>query len=97
MASSDLAFQDEDFLQDEMMHSLTSTKGQSSSEQPEGVGHVTHQPQPAVIATRIDDKKVVRTTDVRVSERTPLTDLRLESFGPIYNELTGEVHVHVHN
>lgn len=91
VASSDLAFQDEDFLPDET-HDLTSTKGQSSPEQPEGVGHVTHQPQPAVIATRIDDKKVVRTTDVRVSERTPLTDLRLESFGPIYNELTGEVH-----
>ena len=49
------------------------------------------QPQPAVIATKMADNKVIRTTDVRVSERTPLTDLRLKSFGPIYNELTGEV------
>ena len=76
----------------------SSTKGQSlekvatSSEE----HHVT-QPQPAVIATRINEREVVRTTDIRVSERTPLADLRLKSFEPIYNELTGEVrYVHMY-
>lgn len=83
---SDLEFQDDDFQPD----NVTSTKGQSLFEEEVEGGHVT-QPQPAVIATKMADNKVVRTTDVRVSERTPLTDLRLKSFGPIYNELTGEV------
>ena len=36
-------------------------------------------------------QEVVRTSDVRVSERTPLNQLRLKPYGPIYNELTGEV------
>ena len=47
--------------------------------------------QPAFITTRINDKEVVRTNDIRVSEHTPLTELRLKPFSPIYNELTGEV------
>ena len=80
---SDLEFQDDDFQPDNVTC-------QSPFEEEVEAGHVT-QPQPAVIATKMADNKVIRTTDVRVSERTPLTDLRLKSFGPIYNELTGEV------
>ena len=38
-------------------------------------------------------QEVVRTSDVRVSERTPLNQLRLKPSGPIYNELTGEVEI----
>ena len=51
------------------------------------------QPQPVFITTRINEKEVVRTNDIRVSERTPLTELRLKPFSPIYNELTGEVKI----
>ena len=51
------------------------------------------QPQPVFITTRINEKEVVRTNDIRVSERTPLTELRLKPFSPIYNELTGEVNM----
>ena len=36
-------------------------------------------------------QNVVRSSDIRVSERTPLNSLRLKPFGPIYNELAGEV------
>ena len=36
-------------------------------------------------------QEIVRTSDIRVSERVPLNSLRLQPFGPIYNELTGEV------
>ena len=36
-------------------------------------------------------QEIVRTSDIRVSERVPLNSLRLKPFGPIYNELTGEV------
>ena len=36
-------------------------------------------------------QEVVRASDLRVSERTPLNQLRLKLSGPIYNELTGEV------
>ena len=49
------------------------------------------QSQPAFITTRINEREVVRTNDIRVSERTPLTELRLKPFSPIYNELSGEV------
>ncbi len=48
-------------------------------------------PQPAVVTTRLEGVGVVRTTDVRVSERTLLNDLKLQPIGPIYNQLTGEV------
>ncbi len=48
-------------------------------------------PQPAVVTTRLEGVGVVRTADVRVSERTLLNDFRLKPFGPIYNQLTGEV------
>ncbi|XP_064390453.1 uncharacterized protein LOC135338299 isoform X2 [Halichondria panicea] len=48
-------------------------------------------PQPAVVTTRLEGVGVVRTTDVRVSERTLLNDLKLKPYGPIYNQLTGEL------
>ncbi len=51
-------------------------------------------PQPTVVTTRLEGVGVVRTTDVRISERTLLNDLRLKPFGPIYNQLTGEVWMH---
>ena len=36
---------------------------------------------------------IVRTSDVRVSERTPLTQIRQKPFGPIYNELAEDVRI----
>ena len=78
----------DDLLPDET-HDLTVTTEEIQSPVEE---RPVIQPQPAVISTRINDRDVVRTTDIRVSERTPLSDLRLKPFDPIYNELTGEVH-----
>ena len=43
------------------------------------------QPQTAVVTAECPGGGIVRTADVRVSMRTPLTHLRLKSFGPIYN------------
>lgn len=33
----------------------------------------------------------MRTSDIRVSERTPLSQLKLTAFGPVYNELEKDV------
>ena len=84
---SDFAFQDEDFIQDRTQDLTFTTEGVQSLEEERS----STQPQPAVITTRINEREVVRTSDIRVSERTPLADLRLKPFDPIYNELTGEV------
>ncbi len=51
-------------------------------------------PQTAVLTTQLKGVGVVRTTDVQVSERTPLNELRIKPYGPIYNQLTGEVLTH---
>lgn len=49
-------------------------------------------PQTAFLTTVLPDGGgPVRTTDVQVSERTPLNELRIQPYGPIYNQLTGEV------
>ena len=92
--SSDLAFDEDDIL-DENQDLFTSrqreTESKEKQQEEEEETPVVTQPQPAFITTRINDKEVVRTNDIRVSERTPLTELRLKPFSPIYNELTGEV------
>lgn len=85
--SSDLAFDEDDILDEDQ----DSSKQRQVAESKEEREIPMTQPQPAFITTRINDKEVVRTNDVRVSERTPMTELRLKPFSPIYNELTGEV------
>ena len=37
------------------------------------------------------DQEVVQTSDVRVSDRVPQQSLKLHSFKPLYNEISGEV------
>lgn len=64
------------------------------SEDPAGLG--VGQPQTAVVTARYPGQGVVRTTDVRVSERTPLMQLRQKFFGPIYNELAEDVRKQFH-
>lgn len=49
------------------------------------------QPQTAAVTVRCPGQGIVRTTDVRVSERTPLVQIRQKFFGPIYNELAEDV------
>ena len=89
---SHLTLEGDDLLPDETQDlTITTEEIQSPAEERPVI-----QPQPAVIATRINERDVVRTTDIRVSERTPLSDLRLKPFDPIYNELTGEVRAHIH-
>ena len=92
-----MAFDEDDIL-DENQDLFISRQGQTESkeeqQEEEEIPMVT-QPQPAFITTRINDKEVVRTNDIRVSERTPLTELRLKPFSPIYNELTGEVILYI--
>lgn len=82
-----MTLEGDDLLQDETQDLTVATEEIPSPVEERSV----IQPQPAVIATRINNRDVVRTTDIRVSERTPLSDLRLKPFDPIYNELTGEV------
>lgn len=55
---------------------------------------IVPQPQPDVVSAQIPGQGVVRTSHVRVSERVPLTQLRLKSYGPIYNELAHDVSSH---
>ncbi len=89
--SSDLAFDEDDIL-DEDQDSCKQRQIEEEQEEEEEEEEIpVNQPQPAFITTRINDKEVVRTNDIRVSERTPMTELRLKPFSPIYNELTGEV------
>ena len=88
-----MAFHEDDILDENQDLSFPSEQIQTAtveSKEEEDDTNVT-QPQPTFITTRINDREVVRTNDIRVSERTPLAELRLKPFSPIYNELTGEV------
>lgn len=51
----------------------------------------TSHPQTAVVTATCPGQGVVRTSDIRVSERTPLIQTRQKFFGPIYNELAEDV------
>lgn len=53
-------------------------------------GSTVH-PQTAVVTAQCPMQGVVRTSDIRVSERTPLMHIRQKFFGPIYNELAEDV------
>ncbi|XP_074605915.1 coiled-coil domain-containing protein 87-like [Acropora palmata] len=48
-------------------------------------------PQPAVVSLRLPDKSVVRTSDVRVSNRVNKESLTLRKYSTVYNDLTGEI------
>jgi hypothetical protein len=52
-------------------------------------------PQPAIISTQLpamyNTVDVVRSSDIRVSERRPKTCLILQTCDPVYNELLGDV------
>ncbi|XP_075242838.1 coiled-coil domain-containing protein 87-like [Convolutriloba macropyga] len=48
-------------------------------------------PQPAVISTKLPNFMVVRTNDVRVSDRVSLNSLTLKSYPPVFNHLTKEI------
>lgn len=48
-------------------------------------------PQPAVVSLRLPDKSVVRTSDVRVSNRVNKESLTLGRYSTVYNDLTGEI------
>jgi hypothetical protein len=100
--SFDLEFDEDDLLdEDQDLFTSSGRRQRESKEEPvvkreeregeEGEIVAMPEPQPAFITTRINNKEVVRTNDIRVSERTPLTELRLKPFSPIYNELSGEV------
>ena len=78
-------------IRKEETHDETEVEAQEKEEEEQPF--LCPHPQPAVISTRVNSKDVVRTSDIRVSDRTPLFSLRLKQFEPIYNELTGEVHV----
>lgn len=47
--------------------------------------------QPAVTSYDMPDKTIVRTSDIRVSERVPLSDMILELSPCIYNELNNDI------
>ena len=100
--SSDLAFDEDDILNESQdlfsssrqrweAESKGDLRGEEEEKEEEGEIIAGIEPQPAFITTRINEREVVRTNDIRVSERTPLTELRLKPFSPIYNELSGEV------
>ncbi|XP_020621129.1 coiled-coil domain-containing protein 87-like [Orbicella faveolata] len=48
-------------------------------------------PQPAVVSLRLPDKSVVRTSDVRVSNRVNKASVTLNRYPTVYNDLTGEI------
>jgi len=48
-------------------------------------------PQPAVVSLRLPDKSVVRTSDVRVSNRVNKASVTLKRYPTVYNDLTGEI------
>ncbi|XP_078689283.1 coiled-coil domain-containing protein 87-like isoform X4 [Branchiostoma floridae x Branchiostoma belcheri] len=50
----------------------------------------TH-PQPAVVSTKMSKKMVVRTSDVRVSERVSLSALTIQRSATLYNDLQGDI------
>ena len=48
-------------------------------------------PQPATVTNHLPNKMVVRTSDVRVSERVCLSEVTLKKNGTVYNDLNDEV------
>ncbi|XP_031563781.1 coiled-coil domain-containing protein 87-like [Actinia tenebrosa] len=48
-------------------------------------------PQPAVVSLRLPDKSVVRTSDVRVSNRVNKSSVALTRYPTVYNDLTSEI------
>lgn len=48
-------------------------------------------PQPATVATKLPNKMVVRTSDIRVSERVCMTSVTLKKHAPVYNDLIDEI------
>ncbi|EDO46117.1 predicted protein [Nematostella vectensis] len=51
-------------------------------------------PQPSVVSQRLPDKSVVRTSDVRVSNRVNKSSITLKRYPTVYNDLTGEIDPH---
>ncbi|XP_038071406.1 coiled-coil domain-containing protein 87-like isoform X2 [Patiria miniata] len=54
------------------------------------ISEPTH-PQPATVTTRMPNKSVVRTSDVRVSERVSLSSITLKLNTTVFNELNDDV------
>ncbi|ESP00590.1 hypothetical protein LOTGIDRAFT_157869 [Lottia gigantea] len=49
------------------------------------------QPQPATISSKISDKLMVKTSDVRVSERVCMSSIVLDKYSTVYNDLLEEI------
>ncbi|XP_041374229.1 coiled-coil domain-containing protein 87-like [Gigantopelta aegis] len=52
----------------------------------------TH-PQPATICSKLSDKLVVKTSDIRVSERVCMSSITLSRYATVYNDLIEEIDV----
>ncbi|KAK2157092.1 hypothetical protein LSH36_199g05026 [Paralvinella palmiformis] len=50
----------------------------------------TH-PQPATVSTKLPNKMVVRTSDIRVSDRICLSSITLQKYDTVYNDLIDEI------
>jgi len=75
---------------DRFVFPLSSTHSEVPELSEEGVSS-SPIPQPATVTTTLPDGRVVRTSDLLVSQRTPMNEFRLKPFGPIYNQFTGDV------
>lgn len=53
--------------------------------------HAPTHPQPATISSKVSSQMVVRTSDIRVSERVCLSSITLSRFATVYNDLIEEI------
>ncbi|CAH1796761.1 unnamed protein product [Owenia fusiformis] len=49
------------------------------------------QPQPATVAAKMPNKMIVRTSDIRVSERVCMSSITINQYNPVYNDLVDEI------
>ncbi|KAL8616651.1 hypothetical protein ACOMHN_031633 [Nucella lapillus] len=53
--------------------------------------HPPTHPQPATVSAKVGNKMVVRTSDIRVSERVCLSSITLSRYATVYNDLIEEI------
>ncbi|XP_077988772.1 coiled-coil domain-containing protein 87-like isoform X2 [Glandiceps talaboti] len=74
----------------QQLKELQEKEAKEKAEQTIKIREPTH-PQPAIITKKMPNKSVVRTSDVRVSERVSLSSVTLDLYTTVYNELVGDV------
>nr|XP_006814200.1 PREDICTED: coiled-coil domain-containing protein 87-like [Saccoglossus kowalevskii] len=77
----------------QQLKELEEKEAREKAEQMIKIRKPTH-PQPSTITKKMPNQQVVRTSDIRVSERVSLSSVTLEMNTTVYNELVGDIDPH---